>query len=108
MKSCRLFLPVALAFCLFAQITIAQDVIPVKGTYYGLFFESDGSWSQSSGKITVSTTPRGTYSATLQRGLDAYRFSGHFDAGGFARARLVSFFRDSLTVELQINPEDTD
>jgi hypothetical protein len=104
MKSCRLFLlPLLLVFN-----AVAQDVVPVKGTYYGLFAEPDGAWSHSSGSVVISTTTRGSYSVCLLRGRDFYRFSGHFDASGADSRQLVSFFAQPLSVDLQINPDDTD
>src|SRR5437667_7742013 len=108
MKSCRVLLLAFAGICLLSLTAQAQEFVPIKGTYYGIFFEADGSWSHSSGAITISTTSRGTYSARLQRGLDFYRFSARFDSNGSDSRRLVSFFSDSLTVDLQVDPEDSD
>src|SRR6266850_6465044 len=108
MRSCRVSLLVSVGICLLNLAAPAQEFVPIKGTYYGVFFETDGSWSHSSGSITISTTSQGTYSARLQRGLDFYRFTGRFDSNGSDSRRLVSFFGNSLTVDLQVDPEDSD
>jgi hypothetical protein len=108
MKTPRVSLLLSVGICLFSLTAPAQDFVPIKGTYYGVFFEADGSWSDSSGSITISTTSRGTYSASLQRGFDFRRFAGRFDSNGSDSRRLVSFFSDSLTVDLQVDPADSD
>src|SRR6266404_1491806 len=108
MKSCRLSLAVFIGICLLNLAAAAQEFVPIKGTYYGVFFEADGSWSHSSGSLTISTTSHGTYSASLQRGLDFFRFSGRFDTNGSDSRRLVSFFNDALTVDFQVDPGDSD
>jgi hypothetical protein len=108
MKRCRLFFLVALLVSLLLGSVSAQDIVPVKGTYYGLFAEPDGAWDQSSGAIVICTSSRGSYTASLQRGRYFYRFSGHFDASGSDSRRIISFFAPALTVELQISPDDVD
>jgi len=37
-----------------------------------------------------------------------YRFSGHFDTNGAASGQAFSFFGDSLSVNFQVNPGDSD
>jgi len=86
----------------------AQGFVPLNGTYYGLFFPGDGSWSHSSGVLSISTTSRGSYSGRLQRGFAFYRFSGHFDADGNATNHVVSFFSRPLDVQFQVDPDDPD
>ncbi len=109
MKRCYSPFLLALGLSLFASLTAqTQGFAPINGTYYGLFFQSDGSWSHSSGVITISTTSRGTYSARLQRGFAFYRFSGQFDADGNASRQIFSFFGRPLDVELQVDPDDSD
>ena len=76
MKSLPVSLLLALGISLLNLAASAQDFVPIKGAYYGIFFEPDGAWSDSSGSITISTTSRGTYSASLQRGWGFFRFSG--------------------------------
>jgi hypothetical protein len=108
-KKSSFTLLLTVGICLLSVLTgRSQDFVPIKGTYYGLFFEADGAWSHSSGQITISTTSRGSYSARLQRGRDFFRFSGFFDADGHASRQIFSFFSDPLTVELQVDSEDPD
>src|SRR5437879_4658317 len=99
---------VALGISVLTLVAPAQDFVPINGAYYGIFFEPDGAWSDSSGSLTISTTSRGTYSARLQRGLDFFRFAGRFDSNGSDSHRLVSFFGDDLTVNLQVDLADPD
>ena len=107
-KQICLSLLLQLGLFLFTIGTANCQGIPVNGTYYGSFFESDGSWHRSSGVVTISTTSRGSYSGRLQRGLVFYRFSGQFDSDGHASRQIFSFFGRDLTIDLQIDPDDSD
>src|SRR5881394_2478978 len=105
MKSCRLFV---LVFLLAVFSAAAQGLQAIKGSYYGLFAEPDGAWSNSSGAIVISTTSPGSYTACLQRGRFFYRFSGQFAPDGSDSRQANSFFARPLTVDLQVDPEDSD
>ena len=95
------------SFC--APITgRAQAFVPMKGTYNGLFFETNGFWEQSAGVITITTTTRGNYSARLQVGLARYSFSGRFDADGRVTRDILRFFQHPLTVLFQVDAGDPD
>src|SRR4051812_41447006 len=82
------------------SLSAKADLTVSKGNYYGLFFETNGTWHHSSGIITISTTGSGGYSAKLQIGFDRYRFSSHFNSDGHSSVDLHPFFGDRISIEL--------
>jgi hypothetical protein len=56
----------------------------VKGTYTGLFFETNSTYLDSSGLITISTTAKGSFSGSLVLQGIRYPVSGQFDLTGQA------------------------
>jgi hypothetical protein len=77
-----------------------------KGIYNGLFYETNGVKSASSGYITVVTTPTGGYSAKLQRGAQLYSFSGQFNGTGYSTKTISGKGLPTLTIELDLSQED--
>ena len=52
---------------------------PARGTYTGLYYETNEVRHEQSGLLTVSTTDQGKYSGTLRLGGRRYALSGRFD-----------------------------
>ena len=52
---------------------------PARGTYTGLYYETNEVRHERSGLLTVSTTDQGKYSGTLRLGGRRYTLSGRFD-----------------------------
>ena len=63
---------------------IPSPFSPAKGTYNGLFSETNRA-QESSGMLSLSLTANGAYSGSLERGRDKYPFTGKFDVGGRRR-----------------------
>ena len=78
------------------------------GTYSGLFYEPEGYWEQSSGTITITTTPTGKYSGKLRVGTQNYSFSGQFNPDGTASRGIHRADRNDLLVRMEIDSEDPD
>ena len=72
---------------------------PRVGSYFGLFFETNGVQQASSGAFALATTKRGSYSAWLQLGGACYRFRGRFDLQCLATNVIVRRGLPSLCVE---------
>lgn len=62
-------------------VIIANPFSPVKGTYTGLFAETNRAQA-SSGSLVLTLSDSGSYSGTLRCGASAYRFTGQFDVEG--------------------------
>ena len=105
----RIWLSVLFVFtALLPTSAPAAGFVPLKGTYNGLFFETNGFWEQSSGLITIATTSRGSYTARLQVGLKRYSFSGQLDADGAAAKDILRFLRSPLRVRFHVDANDPD
>ena len=88
--------------------TESAAFVPLDGTYYGLFFQTNTLWQQSSGTMKITTTSRGTYSANLKIGTACYSFSGQLTADGSATAQILRYYQYPLTVSFQVTAEDAD
>jgi hypothetical protein len=62
---------------------ILNPFIPVKGTYNGLFGQTNRA-QESSGFFTLTLTTNGAYSGSLKPGSNSYALSGQFDLAGRA------------------------
>jgi hypothetical protein len=82
---------------------VPGEFIPEKGTYYGLFCETNGVAQQSSGAFTATTTTKTNFSGSLQIGSAHYSFSGKFDSHGFAQVPAKRPNSSALTVSLQLD-----
>jgi hypothetical protein len=71
--------------------------------YSGLFYDTNGVTPQSSGAITIRTTPKGHFSGTLQMGRHRYPFSGKFDSNGLAQIQVRRENQSPLKLELQVD-----
>ncbi len=87
---------------------IANPFIPVRGSYNGLFAESNGVQQYSSGSFSATvTTPTSTsvgkFSAKTRTGLSINSFSGAFDLSGHAHSVLKSYGTNRLSLDLQLD-----
>lgn len=82
---------------------IANPFIPVKGTYNGLFFDTNSVRPEIAGFFTSTTTEPGRFTAKLQNGGRTYPFTGQFDLEGRAINLVPRAGTSALTVELQLD-----
>lgn len=82
--------------------------IPVKGTYYGLFYDTNAVSQQSSGSFTLTTKTNGAFSGSLQLGSAKYAMSGQFGPAGKVTKDLTPPNHPRLTVALQVDLGDSD
>jgi hypothetical protein len=79
---------------------------PSAGSYSGLFYESNGVQSPSSGAFTAKTTKTGSYSGALQMGASRFSFSGQFNTLGFDTRTVTRNNSTPLTLFLQMDVTD--
>jgi hypothetical protein len=82
--------------------------VPSNGTYYGLFFQTNTFWQQSSGTMKITTSSRGTYSANLRISTACYSFSGQLSTDGSVSVQILRYYQYPLTVNFQVTAEDPD
>jgi Trypsin-like peptidase domain len=86
-----------------------NDVTPVQGTYYGLFFDGgNGVSQQSSGSFILTSTATGKFSGRVQIGSSVHTFTGRFNSTGASDIIINRRGSTQLTVQFQLNPNDTD
>jgi len=73
---------------------------PLAGTYNGLFFPPNLVQFGNSGAIGLATTVRGTFTGTLQMGLNRYPVGGFFDPFGFSTSTVKLAGTNALTLRL--------
>jgi hypothetical protein len=85
--------------------TSATNQAPrIKGTYTGLFFQSNAVAQQSSGFFSLNATASGSFSGTLQNGGTRYPLSGKFDTNtGHATVTNRPHSLTPLLVDLQLD-----
>jgi hypothetical protein len=99
---------VVASFTILCAPLCASAYVPISGTFNGLFFETNGVWQQSSGLITISTTPRGNYSAKMRLGNSQYSHSGWLTDDGMAAFEVPDYYGDWLHVNFQVDAADPD
>jgi len=82
---------------------IPSPLIPLKGTYYGLFFDTNGVSQLGSGFFTVTLTTAGSFTGSLQIGSTKWPLKGQFDATGAATINVKRNGMNPLTVQLQLD-----
>jgi hypothetical protein len=83
-------------------------VTPLKGAYYGLFFDPANLSVQNAGTFTLSTTAAGKFTAKLQSGKNKLSLSGQFDVGGNASNSIVRSGQSPLSVLFHLGQTDID
>jgi uncharacterized repeat protein (TIGR01451 family) len=87
----------------FAPLPYAQT----NGTYYGLFYPTNGITHAQSGTITLTTTARGNFSAKLQIAGGSYSISGQFDPTGvWSEDNIPRLKQSPLNVQLVMRGTD--
>jgi hypothetical protein len=77
---------------------VTNPFIAVKGSFNGLFYETNEVRLGSSGAFTLALTDRGTYTASLRIGSKKSKASGKFDLEGKATNVILRTGTNSLTV----------
>jgi hypothetical protein len=81
---------------------------PVKGTYTGLLFATNGVAPKTSGRFVITTTAKAKFSGRLQMGSASFAMRGQFDSGGSAQLSTPRRGSSALSVQLQLDPDDSD
>ncbi len=74
-----------------------------KGSYNGLFSDTNGVTTFSSGYFTATTTERRTFTAKISIGSRTWSVSGLFDSQGSVTRTIVIKGQNSLTVQLRLD-----
>ena len=68
---------------------VTNRFIAAAGTYYGLFYQSNGATHDSAGFFTMKTTVKQTYSGTMLLDGNKLVFNGKFDVGGQSTSTIL-------------------
>jgi hypothetical protein len=82
--------------------------IPRKANFKGLFYETGGVTSASSGLFSLTTTDQGAFSGSLRLGKKNYPMTGTIDSAGRAKTTVKRRGLTPLEVELQMSLENPD
>ena len=82
---------------------VPNPFIPVKGTYNGLFHDTNVVLHESSGFFTALVTDRGTFTGSLQSNGKRLPLTGQFDLEGMVIKTVPRPGTNALTVELQLD-----
>jgi hypothetical protein len=94
---------------LVANYTVGPpSFVPAKGTYSGLFYQTNNLSPQNCGSFAITTTAKGKFSGSLVLAGSRYSMSGQLDSHGSNQVAIVRHKPSSLIVQLQVNPADTD
>jgi hypothetical protein len=77
--------------------------VAAKGSYNGLFYDTNGVALVSAGGFRLVTTAKGSYSGSLQTASRRYPFSGSFDMRGTSTVSLAPRQANPLTLTLQLD-----
>jgi len=80
--------------------------VPTAASYNGLFYQSNGVQVAASGAIALKTTTLGTFSGTLQMGLNRYACTGSFDSNGVASSLVARKNTNAVTLTLHMDTAD--
>ena len=61
---------------------VTNDFLGVKGTYQGLFDDTNAPAHETAGFFKATVSDKGGYSGSLKQGTKTYSFSGHFELDG--------------------------
>jgi uncharacterized repeat protein (TIGR03803 family) len=97
-----------LSFVLRSNLAVQANFVPnpftgVKGTYNGLWQDTNGVASTSSGFFTFTVTDKGKLSGSVQMAGGRYSMSGQFDASGRAGLTITRLRLSPLRLELQLD-----
>jgi hypothetical protein len=97
----------SLQFTFLSNTVITANFVPdpftlAHGTYNGLFFEPNAVNPASSGAVSLTVAPSGSFSGRLLMGPSAYNFSSQFTSAGVAQAQAKAGAQP-LMVNLQLD-----
>jgi uncharacterized repeat protein (TIGR03803 family) len=81
---------------------IPNPFFAVKGTFTGLFSQTNGKDPTSAGLFTFTLTTRGTFSGNLQTPAARFSMSGKFDTNGTSQT-LARYKSETLGISLQVD-----
>jgi uncharacterized repeat protein (TIGR03803 family) len=82
---------------------VTNPFIALKGTYSGLFFESNGVRQASSGLLTFNLASQGAFSGSVWGDGGRYSLSGRFDLSGAAQCVVKRSRTNELLITLHLN-----
>jgi hypothetical protein len=82
---------------------IPNPFIPVKGTYNGLFYDTNGVEFNSAGFFALTLAANGAYTGRIQVGGRAYPLAGQFDVAGTDSRTVARPGTNALTAALTLN-----
>jgi subtilisin family serine protease len=97
-----------LSFVMQSNLTLMVNFVPspfpvVRGTFAGLFADTNGVTPSSSGYVTFNVTPMGAFSGRAQLGGMRYPFHGQFDLTGNAALSLNRYWLPPLALNLHVD-----
>ena len=91
-----------------AAATLSFSIKPARGTYTGLFYETNGISPNRSGSFTLVTAANGVFSTELQSGTARYSGTGLFNSDGDAQFSVKGRNSAVLNLTLQTDYSDPD
>ena len=85
---------------------VPLNYVPTAGSYSGLFYPTGGVQFGQSGALAAKITGRGTYSGSLQMGVNRYSFSGQLSSSGAATNSIPRKLSSPITLRLQMDISD--
>ncbi|SPE59073.1 putative Lysyl endopeptidase [Verrucomicrobia bacterium] len=82
---------------------VPNPFLPVAGTYYGMFSDTNGAQPQSSGFLTLAVSSRGGYTGRLQAGSSAYSLTGSFASNGSVGPTNVGRGANALNITMTLD-----
>ena len=82
---------------------VTNDFLGVKGTYQGLFDDTNAPAHETSGFCKVTVSDPGSYSGSLRQGSKTYSFSGRFELDGKSTNRIKFQKTNSLVAVLGLD-----
>lgn len=87
---------------------VPSPYLGTKGTYKGLFYESDELKQHSTGFFSLQSSSRGKYTGYLQIGLRKYPFSGKFNLDCMATNLIARRGTNPITLQLALDTNGLD
>jgi hypothetical protein len=95
-------------FTLNSDRNLVANFLPIKGSYNGLLYDTNGISQATCGFFTIMTTGKGGFTGKLQVGAAKYVVLGPINAGGAGQASIARKNLSTLTLDLQIDLADPD
>ena len=95
-------------FTLNSDRNLVANFLPVKGSYNGLLYDTNGISQPSSGFFTITTAAKSKFTGKFQIGGAKYSATGLLGAGGAGHVSILRKNLTALTLDFQIDLADTD